>query len=50
MVLVDATSTLQPTMNENGRIDGGSIAAPSVGEGPDMGNRPVIVLQAERPG
>ena len=47
MVLVDATSTLQPLMNENGIIPGGKIAAPSVGEGPDMGNRPVIVLEAE---
>ena len=46
MVLVDATSPLQQP-NDG---DVGPIAAPSVGEGPDMGNRPVIVLQAERLG
>ena len=46
MVLVDASSPLQTA----GDVVGGPIALPSVGEGPDMGNRPVIVLEAERLG
>lgn len=46
MVLVDASSPLQTA----GDVVGGPIWLPSVGEGPDMGNRPVIVLEAERLG
>ncbi len=50
MVLVDATSPLQegldePWQGEDGIVDTDTIAS-TVGEGPDMGNRPVIVLQA----
>jgi pimeloyl-ACP methyl ester carboxylesterase len=54
MVLVDAASPLQPgleepTNGENGFVDTDTVGR-TVGEGPDMGNRPVIVLQAGRPG
>ena len=50
MVLVDASSPLQegldePWQGEDGIVDTDTIAS-TVGEGPDMGNRPVIVLQA----
>ena len=46
LVLVDASSPLQTA----GDVVGAQIWLPSVGEGPDMGNRPVIVLEAERLG
>lgn len=46
LVLVDASSPLQTA----GDVAGAPIWLPSVGEGPDMGNRPVIVLEAERLG
>jgi hypothetical protein len=54
IVLVDATSPLQPgleepTNGENGFIDTGTVGR-TVGKGPDMGSRPVIVLQAGQPG
>lgn len=50
MVLVDASSPLEPDLGEpwngeNGFVDTDTIAT-SVGQGPDMGNRPVIVLQS----
>ena len=50
MVLVDASSPLQegldePWQGEDGIVDLDTIAS-TVGEGPDMGTRPVIVLQA----
>ena len=50
MVLVDASSPLQegldePWQGEDGIVDTDTIAS-TVGEGPDMANRPVIVLQA----
>jgi pimeloyl-ACP methyl ester carboxylesterase len=50
VVLVDASSPLQsgwdePLQGENGIVDADTIAT-SVGGGPDMGNRPVIVLTA----
>ena len=53
IVLIDATSPLQADLNEpwqgeDGIVDLDTVAS-SVGEGPDMGNRPVIVLQAGRP-
>ena len=53
MVLIDATSPLQPGLDEpaqgeNGIVDTDTVAS-TVGEGPDMGNRPVIVLQAGQP-
>lgn len=46
LVLVDASSPLQRHYDG----DVGPIIVPSVGEGPDMGNKPVIVLEAERVG
>ncbi len=54
MVLVDATSPLidgldEPTKGENGILDTDTVAN-TVGEGPDMGNRPVVVLQAGQVG
>ncbi len=54
MVLVDASSPLQPgleepTNGENGFIDTDTIAR-TIGEGFGMGNRPVIVLQAGQAG
>lgn len=50
MVLVDATSPLQsgleePSNGENGIVDTDTIAT-TVGGGPDLGDRPVIVLEA----
>ena len=50
VVLVDASSPLQsgrdePLQGENGIVDADTIAT-SVGGGPDMGTRPVIVLTA----
>jgi hypothetical protein len=53
MVLVDATSPLQPGLGEpwngeQGFIDTDTIAS-TVGSGPDMGDRPVIVLEAGQP-
>jgi hypothetical protein len=53
LVLVDAMSPLQPGLEEplqgeNGIVDTDTVAT-TVGEGPDMGNRPVIVLQAGQP-
>ena len=53
LVLVDATSPLQPGLDEpwngeNGLIDTNTIAS-TVGEGFGMGKRPVIVLQAGQP-
>jgi len=50
IVLVDALSPLQegldePLQGEDGIVDVDTIAS-TVGEGPDMGNRPLIVLQA----
>jgi thioesterase domain-containing protein len=50
MVMVDASSPLQsawdePLQGENGIVDVDTIAT-SVGGGPDMGDRPVIVLTA----
>jgi hypothetical protein len=50
MVLVDATSPLQsgldePWNGENGIVDTNTVAT-TVGGGPDMGDRPVIVLEA----
>jgi hypothetical protein len=52
MVLVDASSPLQsgweePLNGESGLVDVDTIAT-SVGAGPDMGDRPVIVLTAGR--
>ncbi len=53
MVLVDATSPLLPGLDEpwngeNGIIDTDTIAQ-SVGSGPEMGDRPVVVLEAGEP-
>jgi pimeloyl-ACP methyl ester carboxylesterase len=53
LVLVDATSPLQPGLDEplqgeNGIVDADTIAA-TVGEGPDMDHLPVIVLQRGQP-
>lgn len=53
MVLVDATSPLHPGLDEpwngeNGIIDTDTIAQ-SVGSGPEMGDRPVVVLAAGKP-
>ena len=50
MVLVDASSPLQegmdePLQGEDGIVDTATITS-TVGEGPTMGNKPVIVLQA----
>lgn len=52
MVLVDASSPLQSGMDEpwngeNGLVDTDTIAT-SVGGGPDLGDRPVVVLSAGR--
>jgi hypothetical protein len=53
LVLIDATSPLQPGLDEpwngeNGFVDTDTVAH-TVGDGPDMGNQPVIVLQAGQP-
>ncbi len=53
MVLVDATSPLLPGLDEpwngeNGIVDTDTVAS-TVGDGPAMGSRPVIVLQRGQP-
>lgn len=53
LVLIDATSPLQPGLDEpwngeNGITDTDTVAQ-TVGDGPDMGSQPVIVLQAGQP-
>ncbi len=53
MVLVDTTSPLHPDLDEpwngeNGLIDTDTIAE-TVGSGPEMGDRPVVVLEAGKP-
>jgi pimeloyl-ACP methyl ester carboxylesterase len=53
LVLIDATSPLQPGLDEplqgeNGLVDTDTVVR-TVGEGPDMGTRPVIVLQRGQP-